>query len=122
MIQDYLRRIGLAAEIERVDRAVVWGRMGVGDFDAGVHVLQTHTGWSNRYFGKDSIVGYENPRVAEALSRAEDTADLDALDALYVEIGKEFARDPWSFFSRLPPFMPFTIAFEGWTRARLELL
>ena len=63
MIQDYLRRIGLAAEIERVDRAVVWGRMGVGDFDAGVHVLQTHTGWSNRYFGKDSIVGYENPRV-----------------------------------------------------------
>ena len=31
--------------------------------------------------------------MAEVLSRAVRTADLDSLDALYVEIGEEFARD-----------------------------
>ena len=58
-----------------------------------VPILQEGAEWSNRYFGKDSIVGYENAAVADALGRAENTADLDALDALYVEIREDFVRE-----------------------------
>ena len=93
LIQDYLRRVGLAAEIHNVDGAVKGQRMEAGEFDAGVRVLQLNTDWRIRHFGENSIIGYENLRVAETLRRAAETADLDALDALYVGIQEEFTRD-----------------------------
>ena len=93
LIQDYLRRIGLAAEIHTVDGSVNRQLIEAGDFDAGVRVLQLGTGWRIRHFGENSITGYENPLVAETLRRAAETSDLDVLDALYVEIQEEFTRD-----------------------------
>lgn len=93
LIQDYLRRIGLAVEIETGASGEGRARLDAGEFDAGVHVVQPGPESFARYFGENSVVGYRNPRVAEALSQAVKTSDFDALDALYVGIREELARD-----------------------------
>ncbi len=93
LIQEYLRQIGLKAEIENVDLAVAWQRMGAADFEAAVHVYQANQPWDARYFGRDSITGYSNPNVAEALDRATRTANLDRRDELYLGIREQISRD-----------------------------
>jgi len=93
LIQEYLRRVGLAAEINSLDTAVLWARTNAGEFDAAVQVLQLNAEWRIRYFGEGSVVGYRNARVAEALSLISQTADADEVDALYLGIQEEFEQD-----------------------------
>lgn len=92
LIQNYLRRVGLAVEIEPPDPDSR-DRLESGDFDALVAVVQNWDPWFTRFCGEDSVVGYRNPRVAKALSQALTTSDLDTVDAIYVEIQGEIARD-----------------------------
>jgi peptide/nickel transport system substrate-binding protein len=93
LIQNYLRQIGLKAEIENVDLAVVWERMSAANFEAAVHVYQDWEFWDARFFGRESITGYSNPCVAEALDRAVRTANLDIVDELYLGIQEQIAHD-----------------------------
>jgi peptide/nickel transport system substrate-binding protein len=93
LIQEYLRNVGLNAEIEPVDLAIVWKRMNAAEFEAAIHVYGDDILWDARYFGKESITGYSNPIVAEALDRATRTANLDTVDELYLGIREQLARD-----------------------------
>ncbi len=102
MIQEYLRQVGIEVEIESLDIPVIWERVYASDFDAATHVLQPNQPWHARFFGDPEITGYANRKVAAALERATRTSNLDTLDALYVGIRDEFARDlPFVF---LQPF------------------
>jgi peptide/nickel transport system substrate-binding protein len=92
MIQNYLERIGLAVEIGP-SPSDSRDRLESGDFDALVAVVQNWDPWFTRFCGEDSVVGYRNPRVAKALSQALTTSDPDTVDAIYVEIQEEIARD-----------------------------
>ncbi len=93
LIQDYLAQVGLKAEIENVDIAVAWERMFAADFEAVVNVYQDSELWDAQFFGKDSITGYSNPLVAEALDLATRTANLDRVDELYLGFREQFTRD-----------------------------
>jgi peptide/nickel transport system substrate-binding protein len=93
LIQEYLRRVGLKAEIEPVERSVAWDRVGAGDFEAAVHVVQPNVLWHARFFGEDSAVGYSNEKVARLLARARVTARSERLDEIYLELQGEFLRD-----------------------------
>jgi len=93
LVQEQLRRVGLDAEILDLESGVVWERVLLGEFDAAIHVVQDNTAWYERHFGHNSPTGYDNPCVADLLTRTEMTTNPDSVDALYEALGEIFQRE-----------------------------
>jgi hypothetical protein len=55
--------------------------------------VQDNTAWYERHFGHNSPTGYNNPCVADLLTRTEMTTNPDSVDALYEALGEIFQRE-----------------------------
>jgi ABC-type transport system substrate-binding protein len=95
-IHDQLRRVGIRMEIQNLHRSVVMQRFRDGDFDAAV-VKTYNGGWQHqKYFAKfdkDVYSGYDNPRVAELLSKGSAPMEADERDRIYRELSPIFTAD-----------------------------
>ncbi len=93
LVQEHLRRVGIAAELDQLDASLVWQRVENQEFDAAIHVLQPSQPWHNQYFGENALTGYENPEVARMLRQAMETSNLDRVDSLYLEMQDDLLRE-----------------------------
>jgi peptide/nickel transport system substrate-binding protein len=95
-IQDQLRRVGIRMEIQNLHRSVIKQRFKYGKFDATI-VKTPNGGWHHRiYFGKfdeDVYSGYDNPRVAELISKGNAPMEADERDRIYRELSPIFTAD-----------------------------
>jgi ABC-type oligopeptide transport system substrate-binding subunit len=73
LVQEYLRRVGLEADILSADLSLQKQRLIDGDFDAAIQVVQDNTAWLQFFFGDSSATGYANPRVGELFRKAVTT-------------------------------------------------
>ena len=92
VLQQQLREIGVQMEIQPLDRGVM-GRVRSGDFEAALVVSQHQSWWLKRYFGEGAPLGYDNPRVARLIDRADSEAHPDSIDAAYAEMQQIFKED-----------------------------
>jgi ABC-type transport system substrate-binding protein len=103
-IHDQLRRVGIRMEIQNLHRSVVMQRFRDGDFDAAV-VKTYNGGWQHqKYFAKfdkDVYSGYDNPRVAELLSKGSAPMEADERDRIYRELSPILICPLRFFFRRL---------------------
>lgn len=102
-VQQELAEVGVAVRIDQLDLNIVRRRTDIGDFDALSRIF--HMGPTGRYgtaalYGTESILGYENPEVAELLTAAPRTPIPDSVDALYRKTWPHFQRDlPMTYLS-----------------------
>ncbi|MHC4594599.1 MAG: ABC transporter substrate-binding protein [Planctomycetota bacterium] len=95
-IQDQLRRVGIRMEVQNLHRSVIMQRFRDGKFDAAI--VQTYnSGWHHQiYFGKfdkDVYSGYDNPRVAELISKGNAPMEEDERARIYRELSPIFTAD-----------------------------
>jgi peptide/nickel transport system substrate-binding protein len=95
-IQDQLRRVGIRMEIQNLHKSVIMHRFKYGKFDAAI-VTTPNGGWHHQiYFGKfdkDVYSGYDNPRVAELISKGNAPMEADERDRIYRELSPIFTAD-----------------------------
>ena len=89
-IQAQLRKVGVHMDIQMLDKAVVWERLGTGEFDAAFMVVQSSPQWYQKYFGVDSPIGYNNLEVIKLIDQAVATADPNEEDRIYRELTRIF--------------------------------
>lgn len=94
LAQDSWREIGVGVEIDIGDRGQVVRAMQRGEFEAMainrfLHGERHHL----RYFGADSVIGYDNPEVQQLLHRIHEEAPLSEWPRLYGDLMPEFQAD-----------------------------
>lgn len=62
-----------------------------GDFAAMIEFARDR--WLEPFFGEESVLGYENPRVSELLGTMECTIDPDERDKLFGELNAIFRSE-----------------------------
>ncbi|MHC4656433.1 MAG: ABC transporter substrate-binding protein [Planctomycetota bacterium] len=95
-IQDQLRRVGIRMEIQNFHRSVIMQRFRDGKFDAAIVTTYNGGGHHRIYFGKfdkDVYSGYDNPRVAELISKGNAPMEADERDRIYRELSPIFTAD-----------------------------
>ena len=88
-VQSQLGRVGIHMELKVLDVSVVSERLRSGDFQATIHRLGNQASGDNghlAWFGEDSRIGWNNPRVAELLDAAKIAIDPDEEDRIYREL------------------------------------
>ncbi|HUG42390.1 MAG TPA: ABC transporter substrate-binding protein [Longimicrobiales bacterium] len=106
LVQDQLRRVGVAVEIRPMELSAALDDLRRGDFEAMIHYVDnTPDGilvdWlgepspdgSEAWSGKPPPFGYRSPEAARLLRALYRERDLDAQDTLYHRINEIFRRD-----------------------------
>lgn len=86
LVQSQLRRAGIRMEILSMDVLAGRDRWQRGDFDAAIVTSVTGENGNARVFGKGSLLGYANPKVAELLERAAASMNPEERDSIYREV------------------------------------
>ena len=68
----------------------MWERLRTGEFDAAFMVVQSTPQWYQKYFGADSLLGYNNPEVIKLIDQAVATADPNEEDRIFRELMRIF--------------------------------
>jgi peptide/nickel transport system substrate-binding protein len=95
-IHDQLRRVGIRMEIQNLHRDVIMQRFRDGKFDAAIVTTYNGGGHHRMYFGnfdEDVYSGYDNPRVAELISKGNAPMEADERDRIYRELSPIFTAD-----------------------------
>ncbi|HYN81783.1 MAG TPA: ABC transporter substrate-binding protein [Gemmatimonadaceae bacterium] len=91
-VQAQLRRVGVQMDIQLHDAAIMWGKLGAGDFEAWMHL---HYPWALRKdFGRGNPLRYANEEAFDLIERLEHTADPDEADRVSDKISETFRADP----------------------------
>lgn len=108
-IQEQLRRIGVQMDITALEADTQAARITAGDFDAAIFRRFPGGRFGPiTYFGKDSPIGYHNPRLVALLEEAEATVNPDEIDRIYRETWPIFQADlPMTF---IQPAVASTVA------------
>lgn len=90
-LQDQLRQVGIATQLQPWELAIKEPFI-AGRADAAVDDI---TGLVSRlqFFGPDSWIGYDNPRVVELLERIAAAFDPDSVDHFYTEVSQILAEE-----------------------------
>ncbi len=106
-MQEAWRQLGIAAELEQVDRAIFTERHNAGRFDLdmyGVSQDPTPSGlvqsWSCAGIGGSNVIGYCNPRVDSLLARAQRRGK--EAPRLYRDVARVIATDAPAIFLAAP--------------------
>jgi peptide/nickel transport system substrate-binding protein len=96
-VQSQLRKIGIRMEIQNMDRANFYERLGSGQFEAmfaniSNGILNVWAGHL-RMFGRNAPSGYWDPEISDLLDTAAKTIDPEKLDNLYLKIQQILIRD-----------------------------
>lgn len=109
-IQDKLLRVGVKMEIQPMAEGLP-SRLSSGDFEAIIWRFPSQLFGIHgqlRILGKDSLIGYQNPRVIELLNLVKNTFDPDERDRIYRELLAIVQADlPLTF---LHPLLTSTVA------------
>lgn len=91
LIQAQLRRIGVGVDIEPRQIHAAIERIRAGDFEAAIWM--TGVNRDAEFFGRESPLGYANPRFVELLDSATLTPDVAARDSIYRKLAIIFRED-----------------------------
>ncbi|HUP20929.1 MAG TPA: hypothetical protein VM778_13405, partial [Gemmatimonadota bacterium] len=100
LLQDQLRRVGIAMELEVNERTVTRDRVRAGEFDAYLGAIGNAPGGLHRSFGAESRLRYRNAAVARLVEEARNEPHPELRDRLYARIGERLREDPpvmWLF-------------------------
>ena len=92
-VQDQLRRIGVAMDLQRIERSALFERVRTGRFEAAMAFNINGAANIGQDFGLGNGLGYRNDRVNALIELARNTADPDAADQAYREISAILRRD-----------------------------
>lgn len=96
-VQDQLKKVGVRVEIRSIiDRATIFRQVRSGHFEAAVfgHLMSVASVRGHlKFFGDESYLGYQNPRVAELLEAIVETGDPREKDALFQSLWPIFQED-----------------------------
>lgn len=104
-VQSQLRRMGIRMEILTMDILAGRERWRRGEFDAAIVTSLGGENGNAVLFGKNSLLGYANPTVAELLERAAASMNPEERDGIY--------RELWPIFQAELPMTPLYPAL--WT-------
>jgi peptide/nickel transport system substrate-binding protein len=97
IIQEQLRRIGIAMELQPVDGALRTQRIAAGDFDAAFvdHLMADPTSpvQQDRLLGPGSIIGYEREELFEILEAMRETVVPEEQERLYRQLWPALQED-----------------------------
>ena len=98
-IQAQLRRVGIQVDLQVLDATAHDQRVKNGDFEAAIYRRFPGGRFGPiEYFGKDSPIGYHNPRLVALLEQAQATMNPDEIDRIYRETWPIFQADlPMTF-------------------------
>lgn len=89
-VQDQLARLGVRMEILTLESPVARERHVAGDFEASLNYVWAVPGPHPRglevFLGEGSVLGFENDRIPELLSRADALVHPDSVGAIYAEL------------------------------------
>jgi len=107
-VQDQLRRIGVRMDVQTLEGTTARDRVFAGDFEAALSDIAQLT--RERFFGRDSPMGYANPDVIRLVAEVHEAIAPDLVDARYRELWPILQRDlPVTF---LFPALWATVAHE----------
>ena len=117
LLQEALRRIGVAMEVQPLDAGLVTPRLRSGDFSAVVaRIRNTYDGRYGvvRAFGPRSFLGYRNARVDGVLERLRMAFEPTEIEAGYRELGDLIAADvPVTYLAVLATGTVSTLRVRG---------
>ncbi len=92
-VQDQLRRVGVAMEIQLLESTVAVARRFSGEFEAMFAGIAASAEGLQRWFDGSSPIGYRNPAVIKLIDRALVTEEPAAQDRIYGELNRIFRAD-----------------------------
>jgi peptide/nickel transport system substrate-binding protein len=96
-VQSQFRKIGIRMELQNMDRANFYERLGSGQFEAMFATISNGllNVWAGhlRMFGRNAPSGYYDPEISDLLDTAAKTIDPEKLDNLYLKIQQILVRD-----------------------------
>jgi len=92
-LQQALRSVGVAMEIETLERRVVSDRLNAGNVEALIWIAGQSADQHLRRFGTGSPLGFENPRLNSLLEAAREAMDPTVEDSLYRLASEVFERE-----------------------------
>jgi ABC-type transport system substrate-binding protein len=101
-VQNNLSHVGIRMEIMTVDSSLLKQRVKEGRFDAAIRYIWTGPSGSentiSKYLGKDSLIGFDNARMAGLLAAADETMIPDERDTTYREMMPIIQEEqPWTY-------------------------
>ena len=98
LIQAKLREIGIKMDIQTLEGNLLRQRITSGRFQAAINRFYQGPTQLLQWFGEESPLGYNNPRVIELLKDYKKTVDPEAINQIFNEIMPLIAQDlPMTF-------------------------
>ena len=101
-VQEFLRQVGVHMEIQLLEEALTWDRLGAGDFEALFMLVQSNAPAQRRDFGRENRTGYHNPEAFAVIDSLQAAADPEEQDRLYRRLTTIYRVD--MPFTRLIPY------------------
>jgi peptide/nickel transport system substrate-binding protein len=113
LVQDYIRRAGVAVEMLTIHPAAVLTRWGRGDIGAFLWRFEGSPNHLRPFFGETSVTGYSNALVPALIDSLAVNVDPDAQRRFYGEIARIFRDDVPATF-----LMPRVVTVAAHRRVR----
>lgn len=102
-VQEFLRQVGVHMDILVTEKALMWEKLGDGDFEALFMIVQSPVWGQTRDFGRENNIGYYNPETFAVIDSLQTAADPEEIDRLYRRLTTIYRTDmpftrliPWS--------------------------
>jgi len=93
LIQAQFRRIGIQMDIQVLEGNLLRNRITSGQFQAAINRFYQGANKLLQWFGEDSPLGYNNPRVIQLLKENTKTVDPEEINRIFGEIMPLMAQD-----------------------------
>jgi peptide/nickel transport system substrate-binding protein len=93
LLQAQFRRIGIQMDIQVLEANLLRKRITSGQFQAAINSFFQGINQLLQWFGEDSPLGYNNPRVIQLLEENKKTADPEEVNRIFGEIMPLMAQD-----------------------------
>jgi len=93
LIQAKMRQIGIQMDIQEMEEYLLSKRIESGQFQAAIHRFYQGADQLLKWFGEDSPLGYDNPRVLQLLKENQIIADPEEVNRILGEIQPLMAQD-----------------------------
>jgi ABC-type transport system substrate-binding protein len=98
LIQSQLRKIGIQMDVQSLEGLLVRKRIISGRFQAAINRFYQGPIQLLEWFGKDSPLGYSDPRMIQLLQDYKRTIDTEEVSQIFSEIMPMMAQDlPMTF-------------------------
>ena len=92
-VQDQLRRVGVSMDIQMLEGRLANARRMAGQFEAAFSAIASSAETLQRWFARNSPIGYRNPAVIKLIDEALVTEEPTAQDRIYTDLNKVFRAE-----------------------------